>query len=80
MKTTPELAQALTNLRPNADFEVVLEFFARVREEARDECESVADDTVRLRAQGRGLFIRDFFKLSADAPLDTQKFKQTSKT
>jgi hypothetical protein len=76
LKSSPELAQALTNLRPNHDFEVVLEAFARARQEARDTCESSLDDTLRSRAQGEALFLKEFLKLNEAAPTDLDKFKR----
>lgn len=76
MKATPELAQALTNLRPNHDFEVVLEAFARARQEARDKCETFTDGPLLNRAQGEATFLKDFFKLNENAPKDLELFKR----
>lgn len=75
MKPTPELAQALTNLRVNDDFAVVLDFLVGERSTARDETESLIEGPKLWRSQGKGLFIRDFLKINRDAPQDLEKFK-----
>lgn len=76
MKPTPELAQALTNLRSNHDFEVVLAAFARAREVARDQCETLPADEKLYRAQGEAAFLKSFFKLNEAAPKDLDLFKR----
>lgn len=76
MKPTPELAQALTNLRANADFDVVLTAFARAREVARDQCEAHPADEKLFRAQGEAQFLRQFFRLNEAAPKDLELFKR----
>jgi hypothetical protein len=76
LKSSPELAQALVNLRPNHDFEVVLEAFARARQEARDTCESTLEGPMLSRAQGEATFLKKFFKLNENAPNELELFKR----
>ena len=75
MKPTPEVTQALTNLRVSPDFEVVLEFLAAQRTVARDETETIVEGPLLWRAQGRSTFLRDFLKMNQGAPEQLQKFK-----
>lgn len=77
MKPTPEIVQALTNLRVNSDFEVVLSFLASQREQARDDCETFVEGPKLWRQQGRATFVRDFFVLNEEAPKHLDKFKQS---
>ena len=75
MKTNPDIAQALTNLRASTDFQTVLDFLASERSKARDDCESLTDGPKLWRAQGRSVFVREFFSVVESAPMDLQKFK-----
>ena len=75
VKPTPEVVQALTNLRPSNDFQTVLEFLSAQREKARDETESTVEGPALWRAQGRSIFLRDFAALVAKAPNTLERFK-----
>ena len=75
MKPTPEIVQALTNLRVSDDFATVLDFLASERSAARDETETVVEGPKLWRAQGRSQHIKDFLKLNQEAPQHLEKFK-----
>jgi hypothetical protein len=75
LKPTPELVQALVNLRPSHDFETVVQFFLAQRETARDECETYVEGPKLWRAQGRSAFIKEFLKLDEGAATTLEKFK-----
>lgn len=77
MKTSADLAQALTNLRASTDFQTVLDFVVSERKVARDECEVHAADASLYRAQGRAAWLRDFLNMNEEAPQDLEKFKST---
>ena len=75
MKTSPDLAQALTNLRASTDFKTVLDFIVSERSIARDECESHTALMPLYKAQGRAAWLKDFLKMNEKAPEDLEKFK-----
>lgn len=75
MKPTPELVQALVNLRVSHDFDTVVQFLRAERETARDECESIIEGPKLWRAQGRSTFVKDFLTLDEDAAAALEKFK-----
>lgn len=74
MKTTPALAQALTNLRGNRDFAVVLE---GLKEHEREETQRCVDGegSVQLRASGAVKALKLWQDLFTTAPKDLEKFK-----
>ena len=74
MNTTPALAQALTNLRGNRDFAVVLE---GLKEHEREETKRCVDGegSVQLRASGAVKALQFWQNLFTSAPKDLEKFK-----
>ncbi len=80
MKPTPELVQALVNLRVSHDFDTVVQFLRAEREVARDECESIVEGPKLWRAQGRSGFIKDFLKIDEGAAASLEKFKSIPKS
>lgn len=71
MKLTPEAAQALTNLRGNRDFEVVLKWLKEYELKETDTCVSAEGATLH-RAQGAVKALREIPAALKDAP-DTLK-------
>ncbi len=78
MKPTPELAQALTNLRVSDDFEVVVSFLREQREKARDDCESIIEGPKLWRAQGKAACLREFLGTTENAAILLDKFKSNT--
>ena len=74
MKTTPALAQALTNLRGNRDFAVVLE---GLKEHVKEETKRCVDGegSIQLRASGAVKALQKWQELFDSAPKDLEKFK-----
>ena len=75
MKLTPQLAQAFTNLRVNADFKVFLEALV---EDVNDETQRAltTEGAMCHRAQGAALKLQEVYKAFAEAPKALEKFKQ----
>lgn len=74
MKATPQLAQALANLRGNRDFAAVLEGLKEhVKEETR-RCVD-AEGAVQLRASGAVKALEWWQGAFESAPKDLEKFK-----
>lgn len=73
--TDQKLVQALTNLRGNSDFRVLLE---ALKEDERDETQrSLKLEGAQChRAQGAVLKLQEIAKAFADAPETLGKFKQ----
>lgn len=74
MKLTPQLAQALTNLRSNRDFAIVMEGLAEHRAEESTRCED-GDGTPLYRAQGGTKILKWWIDAFRDAPVALEKFK-----
>lgn len=78
MKLNPQLAQALTNLRGNADFKVFLEGVKEYEVESQQAC--VTNDGLPLyRAQGATKALQFLQQMFAEAPVTLEKFKSTGK-
>lgn len=75
MKPTPEVVQALANLRPSHDFSTFLEWIEEGLESARDTCEKHTADEKLYRAQGICQALRNIKQVNEDAPVLLQKFK-----
>ena len=75
MKLTPQLSQALTNLRGNADFKVFMEGLKEYEADRQKAC--VDNDGLPLyRAQGAAKTLQSLQQWFADAPSTLEKFKQ----
>lgn len=75
MKVTPEVAQALSNLRGNPDFQTVLKWVRESGSKEQEKCVD-ADGLVLYRAQGSAKTLRDFSQAFDDAPDTLKKLKQ----
>lgn len=75
MKLTPKLAQALTNLRGNRDFAVVLEGLHEHALEELTRCTD-GDGTPLYRAQGATKALKWWTDSFRDAPTQLDKFNQ----
>ncbi len=73
---TAEIAQALTNLRGNRDFEAVLKGIAEHEKEATQQCVD-GEGSVQLRASGAVKALQWWKNAFASAPADLEKFKNT---
>lgn len=74
MKLTPKAAQALTNLRANADFGHVLEWLKEVEDEERDHCVEYEGKDLH-QAQGAAKILRKFKQSYDEAPHLLEKLK-----
>ena len=72
---TPEVLQALTNLRVSSDFETVVEWLRENRKTARDKLEDHVEDKYFLRFQGEARFLKEFLELNDTAPQRLDKIK-----
>lgn len=75
MKLTPQLAQALTNLRGNRDFKIVLEGLEEHTKEESVRCEE-GDGPVLYRAQGAVKALKWWTGTFDEAPVTLEKFKK----
>lgn len=75
VKLTPQLAEALTNLRGNRDFKTVLEAMQEHEREATQQCID-GDGAVQLRASGAVKALQWWKDAFATAPAAFEKFKQ----
>jgi len=74
VKLTPQLSQALTNLRGNADFKVFLEGLKEYEADRKQAC--VENDGLPLyRAQGAVKTLQFLQQWFVDAPSTLEKFK-----
>ena len=74
MKLTPQLAQALTNLRGNRDFTAVLEGLKEHELEETNRCVD-AEGAIQLRASGAVKALKWWQAAFEAAPKDLEKFK-----
>lgn len=74
MKTSPELAEALTHLRGNRDFQTVLKSMLEHEQEATHRCVE-GEGSVQLRAAGTAQALRWWREAYNSAPIDLEKFK-----
>lgn len=75
MKPTPELYQALVNLRGNPDFKTVIEWVGDGLESARDTCEKAVADERLYRVQGEAAALRTIKEANQRAPDMLEKIK-----
>ena len=75
MKPTPEVVQALANLRPSHDFKTFLDWIEAGLEAARDTCEKHTADEKLYRAQGNCQVLREIIEINEGSPELLQKFK-----
>lgn len=76
VKLNPQLSQALTNLRGNRDFVVVLEGLKEHIREETDRCVE-AEGNVQQKAAGAVKALRTWFEMFNDAPKVLEKYKQS---
>lgn len=74
MKITPKLAEALTNLRGNRDFAVVMEAMAEHETEETQRCID-GEGAVQLRASGAVKALQWWKSAFRDAPSIFEKLK-----
>lgn len=74
MKPTAQLVQALTNLRGNKDFAVVMEGFHEHTTEELTRCTD-GDGPVLYRAQGATKALKWWLDTFQSAPMTLEKFK-----
>jgi hypothetical protein len=74
LKLTPQLAQALTNLRVNADFKL---FLSALKEDEETETDTAlkTEGTQCARAQGAVLKLRQLQEQFMNAPNTLERFK-----
>jgi len=78
VKITPQIAEALANLRGNRDFKTVLEGMQEHEREATQQCID-GEGAIQLRASGAVKALQWWKNAFASAPADFEKFKnQTS--
>jgi hypothetical protein len=75
LKPTPEVVQALTNLRVSTDFETFLDWIEEGLQSARDTCEKHTADEKLYRAQGRCETLRTILTTNTDAPKLLEHYK-----
>jgi hypothetical protein len=75
VKATPEVAQALSNLRGNPDFQTVLKWVRDAESKEQEKCVD-SDGLVLYRAQGSAKTLRAFTETFDGAPDLLKKFKQ----
>lgn len=75
LKQDKEVAQALTNLRGNPDFQQVLKWLADSRESVRDALEKT-EDVQLAREQGKAQILGEFITAVREAPTITERLKQ----
>lgn len=75
MKTTPQIAEALANLRGNRDFKTVLEGMQEHEREATQQCID-GEGAVQLRASGVVKALQWWKNAFNSAPADFEKFQQ----
>jgi hypothetical protein len=81
LKPTPEVVQALANLRPSQDFKTFLAWIEEGLDAARDTCEKHTADEKLYRAQGICQALREIKSTNEEAPklLEFYKNKTPSK-
>jgi hypothetical protein len=81
LKHTPEVVQALANLRTSHDFKTFLEWIEEGLQAARDTCEKHTADEKLFRAQGICQALREIRSTNEEAPklLELYKSKTPSK-
>ena len=72
---TRQAAQALTNLRRDADFAVFVNWLEECSEKVKEEC-FLAEDIALYRAQGKVFATRGIIEAYEKAPATLEKFKQ----
>jgi len=77
MKITPEVAQALVNLRGNRDFSTVLKWIEDSAAKATDDC-TKHDGLLLYRAQGAVGAFKKLTDTFTDAPVLLKKFQSQS--
>lgn len=75
MKPTPEVVQALANLRMSSDFKTFLEWIEAGLSDARDTCERHTADEKLYRAQGICQALRNIQETNEEAPKLLEQFK-----
>lgn len=75
MKITPEVAQALVNLRGNTDFQPFISWLEECLEKEREVCEGAVGLKLK-RAQGSASTLRTILKSYAEAPETLKKFQR----
>lgn len=75
MKVTPQIAEALVNLRGNRDFKTLLEGLREHEEEERQRCVD-GEGSIQLRASGAAKALKWWRDAFDSAPKDFEKFKQ----
>lgn len=75
MNPTPELYQALVNLRGNPDFQTVVEWISDGLGAARDVTEKAPADLQLYRAQGQAATCRAIVEANKRAPDMLEKIK-----
>ena len=75
MTPTPELYQALVNLRGNPDFKTVIDWIDDGLTAARDTCEKAPPDERLYRAQGQAATCRAIVTARNHAPAKLEKLK-----
>jgi hypothetical protein len=79
VKVTPQIAEALANLRGNRDFKAVLEGMQEHEREATQQCID-GDGPVQLRASGAVKALQWWKNAFASAPADFEKFKNQAQS
>lgn len=77
MKVTPQIAEALVNLRGNRDFKTFLEGMSEHEEEERQRCVD-GEGSIQLRASGAAKALKWWRDAFDSAPTDFEKFKKQS--
>lgn len=77
MKVTPQIAEALVNLRGNRDFKTLLEGLREHEEEERQRCVD-GEGSIQLRASGAAKALKWWRDAFDSAPTDFEKFKKQS--
>jgi hypothetical protein len=72
---TPELYQALVNLRGNPDFQTVIAWLDDGLRSARDTCEKAPADLTLYRSQGEAKTCRAIVEANQRAPEMLEKLK-----
>lgn len=75
IKPTPEVLQALTNLRVSTDFETVVEWLRENRKTARDKLEDHTEDKLFFRIQGESRCLKELLDINDTAPQRLEKVK-----
>ena len=75
MKVTPQITEALVNLRGNRDFKTILEALKEHEEEERQRCVD-GEGSVQLRASGAAKALKWWRDAFDSAPSDLEKFRK----